>query len=83
MEIRRSWLHRRGRKTWMFESSKDCKVMSHTTNRGSTYAIMDGMNCGIPFYIAKLSGDKVALFIVDKEIGAMSIEFENGGKYIF
>ena len=80
---RKAWVHRKGRKTWMFESSEDSKVMTHTTNKGTTYAIMNGMNCGKPFWIGKMSACGVALYTVEKELGSTYIEFEYGGEYWF
>jgi hypothetical protein len=82
----RAWLHRRQRPTWMFEPSKLYGRLVHKTNKGTVYAIMQGIYIGKPFWVARLSIDgsgRQSWFTVEAELQATSIEFEDAGIYTF
>lgn len=82
----RAWLHRRGKKTWMFYPSTVYGELVHITNNGTVYAILAGHKYGKPFWIGKLvthDAGYTSWITVESELRARSIEFEYGGDYVF
>jgi hypothetical protein len=81
----RAWLHRKHKNTWLFEPSQIHGRLVHCTKYGNTYAIFDGMAGGKPFWIGQLveHGGKKYWCTVEKELRAVSIEFEGAGRYSF
>ena len=76
-----AWVHRRQRSTWMFRPDPRLNVLSHTTRKGTTYLIIQGLELGKPFWIGQVRKD--AVFTMERALRAREIEFENGGRYIF
>jgi len=85
--IERAWLHRRGRKTWLFELPSEyvghlySGHLMYRTNKGTIYAIIDGHCYGKPYWIGRLIENAWCTY--ERILRAESIEFENGGRYIF
>jgi hypothetical protein len=78
-------LHRKGKATWEFVPDPRYGKLIHVTRCGNIYAIIPGLECGKPFWIALRcpQGDKFVWCTVEADIRAESIEFGNGGRYIF
>ena len=77
------WLHRRNRKTWMFESSMKYGGMVFITSRKTVYKIFWGPIHIKPCWIGQIDEDAHAVFTVENILRASYLEFENGAKYIF
>jgi len=76
-----AWVHRRQRSTWVFRPNPRYNAFSHTTRKGTTYLIIQGLELGKPFWIGQVRKD--AVFTMERALRAREIEFENGGRYIF
>lgn len=79
--LRRAWLHRRGKPTWVFQPSQRYGELIHTTRSGTVYAILAGHKHGKPFWVARLCDG--AWCTVERELRATSIDFEHAGDYVF
>jgi len=81
-----AWLHRNGRSTWEFKPEGCYGDLIHRTSKGTVYAIILGKSCDKPFWIGRLgksSGGSDVWLTCERELRARSIEFENGGDYLF
>jgi len=80
--VHKAWLHRKGRKSWLFKPSVKYGELVHTTNRGTIYAIKAGHKYVKPFWIARLLEDQKWI-AYEAKLRAASIEFEGAGVYYF
>lgn len=76
-----AWLHRNGKKTWRFVPDPKYGELVHVTRSGAVYAILAGHKLGKPFWIGRLQ-DRSWL-TCENHLRARSIEFANGGEYVF
>lgn len=77
----KAWLQRTSRPTWEFRWDSTEYLLSHTTRRGTRYAIIPGPHVGRPFWIGRLYYD--SWVNCEAELRAERIEFENGDTYWF
>ena len=78
----KAWLHHRDGKVWEFIlDPRKSAVPIHTTRYGTTYAILQGYECGKPLWIGRLSDNSWVTW--EGVLGARRIEFEDGSEFIF
>ena len=75
-------LHRGDKAPWKFDVLDGHDFPTHQTRAGNTYAILTGHDAGKPFWVARLINQR-SWVTVEREVGATSIEFENGSRFIF
>lgn len=78
----RAILHRGTRPSWEFAPSQRYGELVHIMRAGAACAIIADHKHGKPFWIGRLV-DARAWVTVEDRIGAESIEFECGGRYLF
>lgn len=82
-------LHRRRGPAWKFVPHPEYDYLAHITRRGTVYLMVTDPKKWKPFWIGRvfvngirMNGKTVVLMAEDR-IGAVKIEFPNGGEYIF
>lgn len=76
-------LNRGDKAPWDFVLEDGWPFPTHKTRAGNIYAILSDHKAGKPFWIARFIPDQRAWVTVEREIGAISIEFENGNVFLF
>ena len=79
--VPRAWLHRKGHRSWLFERSERYGDLVHITRNGTIYAIGSRLRYGKPLCVERLRNGTWSS--VERQLKAVSIEFENGGYYWF
>lgn len=67
---------------WVFEKDDINGWIIHTTKYGTLYRIFLDV-AGKPIWIGKLHDDNKSFYSVEKEIGAVSVNFIGYGIYLF
>jgi len=67
---------------WVFEKDDINGWIIHTTKYGTLYRIFLDV-VGKPIWIGKLQDDNKSFYSVEKEIGAVSVNFIGYGIYLF